>query len=362
MPIEKVRRASADGAAGTAGRNRTGLCIFSGISLFELYHRRNPANLRRILKRRRSWVLSDLRQAKREERCWFAAVECSESRLQQEHLMKNHLIASSFAALMIAAAPAAIIGVTMAPPAAADTAAIPLDRVVGAKAVDRNNDTVGDVVGAVVSENGGIKSLIIDVGSWISGKKDVELPWSGVVQDKDGNLVVPLTKDQAKSMASYSYSDSGLRGKILNENGTVYQSSSASSGSSTDLTTAAGGTAATTGTADGSMAATDTSSTTRHDSVMNADGSLNGSEVVGLKIENGDKDNIGKIDEVLIDKSGKIGGVVVDVGGFLGVGAHTVRLDWKSLQFMQRDGTTVARVDASKDSLKAMPEYKTSSM
>jgi hypothetical protein len=297
--------------------------------------------------------------------------------------MKPHSLASSLTALLIATAPVATAGITiatvLAPAAWADTATMPLDKVVGSKAVDRNGDTVGDVVGAVVSDKGSIKSVIVDVGSWISGKKDVELPWSGTTQDKDGNLVVPLTKDQAKSMSGYSYSDPGLRGKLLGENGALYQPSAAQSAGATDTNNTAGtantagATAATTNSADTNPAGTtntttnttgngSTDATLANDKVMNTDGSLNSSEVVGLKVENNDKDNIGKIEELLIDKSGRVEGVVVDVGGFLGIGAHPVKLDWKSLQFTQRDGSTIALVDKSKDSLKAMPEYKTSSM
>jgi sporulation protein YlmC with PRC-barrel domain len=269
--------------------------------------------------------------------------------------MKSRLIASSFTALMIAAAPVAVVGIAwMSVPAQADTAAMPLNKVIGAKAVDQNNDTVGDVVGVIVAgTNGNIQSLIVDVGSWISGKKDVQVPYSGVTQNKDGNLVVPLTKDQAKSMAAYSYSDPGLRGKVLSDTGSVYQPSSTAATATTANTT--------TDTATANIMASDTTSGS-HDSVMNADGSLNSSEVVGLKVENGNKDNIGKIGELLINKNGRVEGVVVDVGGFLGMGAHPVRLDWKKLQFKQQDGSTIALIDASKDSLKAMPEYKTSSM
>jgi hypothetical protein len=311
--------------------------------------------------------LSDSSTTKRKERLSYAAVECSMNNNNDNRsiAMKSHPLASSLTALLIATAPVMVASIVLSPAAQADTAAMPLDKVVGTKAVDRNDDTVGDVVGAVVSSNGSIKSVIVDIGSWISGKKDVEIPWTGVTQDKDGNLVVPLTKDQAKSMSAYSYSDPGLRGKLLGENGSAYQPSADASQSTADTTTATGtmstDAATTTGTASNNTMASD-STMGNHDSVMNADGSLNGSEVVGLKVENGEKDSIGKIDEVLIDKNGHVGGVIVDVGGFLGIGAHPVRLDWKEVQFTQRDGATIALVNASKDSLKAMPEYKTSSM
>jgi sporulation protein YlmC with PRC-barrel domain len=165
-----------------------------------------------------------------------------------------------------------------------------------------------------------------------------------VTQNKDGNFVVPITKDQAKSMAAYSYSDPSLRGKLLGENGSVYTSPS-------------NGTAAANA---NMMNATTTSvnASTEYDSVVNADGSFNSSRVVGLTVQNSNNDSIGKIDELLIDKGGQVSGVVVDVGGFLGMGARPVKLDWKQVKLVEQDGSTVAMVDASKDTLKAMPEYK----
>ena len=51
------------------------------------------------------------------------------------------------------------------------------------------------------------------------------------------------------------------------------------------------------------------------------------SNVVGLDIYNGQNNNIGKIQDVVFDKSDKVIGYILSVGGFLGMGTHYVAVD-----------------------------------
>ncbi len=93
---------------------------------------------------------------------------------------------------------------------------------------------------------------------------------------------------------------------------------------------------------------------------LNADGSINASKVVGVNVVNTADDTVGEISEVLLDNSGKVSGVVVDVGGFLGIGTHPVKLAWKQIKMMNKDGKLQAVVNMDKNALKQMPEYKAS--
>ena len=92
--------------------------------------------------------------------------------------------------------------------------------------------------------------------------------------------------------------------------------------------------------------------------VRNADGSYNASAVIGLDVRNSNNDSIGSVRQLLVDKKGTVTGVVVDVGGFLGIGAHPVLLQWNQVQLADRDGKTIAVVNVDKDTLKQMPAYK----
>ena len=50
--------------------------------------------------------------------------------------------------------------------------------------------------------------------------------------------------------------------------------------------------------------------------------------------------------------------VVIGVGGFLGVGAKDVAVKWSDLKFSRDDKSIVIMTSWTKDSLKAMPDYK----
>ncbi len=79
----------------------------------------------------------------------------------------------------------------------------------------------------------------------------------------------------------------------------------------------------------------------------------------GAEVYNGDN-SIGSISELVLDPDGKITQAVVDVGGFLGIGAHSVALDFDKLHVANNADTGDVRVDTdlTKDELKQMPEYE----
>jgi sporulation protein YlmC with PRC-barrel domain len=68
--------------------------------------------------------------------------------------------------------------------------------------------------------------------------------------------------------------------------------------------------------------------------------------------------NVGKIDDVLIDKSGKITALMVGVGGFLGMGEKDVALPFTAVQAEKKNNKWYLTVDETKDSLKSAAGYK----
>jgi sporulation protein YlmC with PRC-barrel domain len=92
--------------------------------------------------------------------------------------------------------------------------------------------------------------------------------------------------------------------------------------------------------------------------VMNGDGSINTSQLLGLNVESPTGENVGEIGEVILDGDGQVQGVVVDVGGFLGVGIHPVLLNWKDVTLAGSGNEVKANVTATTDSLKQMPVYE----
>ena len=60
------------------------------------------------------------------------------------------------------------------------------------------------------------------------------------------------------------------------------------------------------------------------------------SKVVGLSVYNDNNESLGSINDLLTDKSGNIKAVVIGVGGFLGVGEHLVAVPWDKVKFVDQ--------------------------
>ncbi|QOZ07809.1 PRC-barrel domain-containing protein [Bradyrhizobium sp. CCBAU 51765] len=65
-----------------------------------------------------------------------------------------------------------------------------------------------------------------------------------------------------------------------------------------------------------------------------ATGQWRTSKMDGLKVYNEANENIGTINDLLMDKSGAIKIAVIGVGGFLGVGEHLVAVPYEKLKFV----------------------------
>jgi sporulation protein YlmC with PRC-barrel domain len=63
-------------------------------------------------------------------------------------------------------------------------------------------------------------------------------------------------------------------------------------------------------------------------------GDWRASKVVGLNVYNDNNENVGSINDLLTDKSGNIKAVVISVGGFLGVGSHLVAVPFDKMKFV----------------------------
>jgi sporulation protein YlmC with PRC-barrel domain len=123
-------------------------------------------------------------------------------------------------------------------------------------------------------------------------------------------------------------------------------------------------------------------------------GNWRASKLVGLSVYNDANESLGSINDLLTDKSGNIKAVIIGVGGFLGVGEHLVAIPFEKVKFVNEpvastgaaanrpaSSTTTgaassntapaataskpnpwypdhAAISATKDELKAMPEFK----
>jgi len=251
--------------------------------------------------------------------------------------MKTSLKVGTAVALFLAAAPMAAFAegtttdttINAAATQMAQTAEVDAGKLIGENVVDANGDTVGEIDSVMVDAKGKVQGVIIDVSSWLQSEKLISLPWADLQISSDNKVVATnITKESATSAATYAYADPANKGKVFTDN-TV------------------------TGTATGTE-----TGMTLGTPVKNGDGSINASQLMGMKVENPNGDNVGEIGEVVLDDGGKVEGIVVDVGGFLGVGERPVLLDWKDVKLAGSGNDVTANVNATVESLKAMPAYE----
>ncbi|KOX43478.1 photosystem reaction center subunit H [Streptomyces purpurogeneiscleroticus] len=82
------------------------------------------------------------------------------------------------------------------------------------------------------------------------------------------------------------------------------------------------------------------------------------SKLVGKNLYNNKNENVGEIEDLVIDNGKTVTGVVVSVGGFLGMGERYVLVDPSSIFLHRTGGSLKAMVDTDKDTLKNAPEFK----
>lgn len=88
---------------------------------------------------------------------------------------------------------------------------------------------------------------------------------------------------------------------------------------------------------------------------------LNGQQVesiLGKKVRGTSGDDMGRIIDIIADKTGQVRAAIVDFGGFLGVGSRQIAVDWKAIRFPTDGKTDAVIVDLSKDQLRVAPVYK----
>ena len=80
------------------------------------------------------------------------------------------------------------------------------------------------------------------------------------------------------------------------------------------------------------------------------------SKLIGASVTNDKNENVGSIDDIIIDQK-RVLFAVLQVGGFLGIGKHLVAVPYESLQISD-DGKKIALPGATKDELKKLAEFK----
>ncbi|MGZ4988879.1 MAG: PRC-barrel domain-containing protein [Limisphaerales bacterium] len=83
---------------------------------------------------------------------------------------------------------------------------------------------------------------------------------------------------------------------------------------------------------------------------------LAASEIKGARVINFQNQDVGDIDELLIEPdTGEIRFAVVSVGGFLGLGSTRVAVPWMAFQIVNEQGRVKYMLDATRERLEKAP-------
>ncbi|MCK9550135.1 PRC-barrel domain-containing protein [Aquamicrobium sp.] len=192
---------------------------------------------------------------------------------------------------------------------------------------------IGKVTDLVLDKDGNVETAVIGVGGFLGlGAKDVtfdfdKMQWA----EKDGDrwLIADVTKEALEAQPAFD--------------STPYKPAPA--------TERAPG-VTTTDTVSEAPAAT-------APVIAPAEGNL-ASLIIGESVYNGTGDeaqDIGKVNDVVLSPEGKAQSLVIGVGGFLGMGQKNVAFDFDKATWAERDGDRWLVVEATKESLEALPDF-----
>jgi PRC-barrel domain len=81
--------------------------------------------------------------------------------------------------------------------------------------------------------------------------------------------------------------------------------------------------------------------------------------ILGKEVRGAVEEDMGRIINVVVDRTGEVRAAVVEFGGFLGIGSRKIAVAWDVLHFLSdaKKGDRVA-LELTRDQLRAAPEFK----
>ena len=80
--------------------------------------------------------------------------------------------------------------------------------------------------------------------------------------------------------------------------------------------------------------------------------------ILGKRVQGAGGEDLGRVVDVLADDSGRVRIAIIDFGGFLGVGARRIAVDWPLLRFSPDAKENSLLLSVSREKLQSAPEYK----
>jgi hypothetical protein len=80
-----------------------------------------------------------------------------------------------------------------------------------------------------------------------------------------------------------------------------------------------------------------------------------GRGILGTSVRSAADEDMGRVVDVIVDRSGIARAAVIDFGGFLGVGSRKVAVEWNAIRFAGSNGVSI---DLTRDQVRTAPQYQ----
>jgi len=80
--------------------------------------------------------------------------------------------------------------------------------------------------------------------------------------------------------------------------------------------------------------------------------------ILGKEVRSAADENMGRIVDVIVDRTGHVRAAIIDFGGFLGVGSRKIAVAWNALRFPSNEDQERIVLELTRDQVRAAPEYK----
>jgi sporulation protein YlmC with PRC-barrel domain len=218
-----------------------------------------------------------------------------------------------------------------------------------AEVVNEQGEDLGQVSDLLLQETGDAEALLIDVGGFLGiGQREVAIPVEQVqVEQVDENqirIIVAMTQEELEQAPEFDR-ETAMADREAQVAEREAQPGVAEQQPGTEP-----------GVAEERPAERQAA---RAPGVAPGVSGLSADELMGADVIGADNENIGSVGDVIFGQDGRIRAVVVDVGGFLGIGARNVAVEFESIQLQrEQDGSLTLFVNATQEQLEQAPEWQ----
>jgi len=80
--------------------------------------------------------------------------------------------------------------------------------------------------------------------------------------------------------------------------------------------------------------------------------------ILGKEVRSSTGENMGRIVDIIVNRSSQVRAAIIDFGGFLGVGSRKIAVDWTALHFASDGKLDRIILGLTRNEVRVAPEYK----